>query len=137
VKFTLMQVEMDGNDAGAILRGLTEAVQGREGMAVPEPVVERARVLALPEPKKRAYHKAAKVQTAQVKEPKTITGGIRDAIADGPKSNAEVLAYVLAEGLEADSAAIAKMCCQLRARNEIYKGDGDLKWHKAITPTKR
>jgi hypothetical protein len=144
VKFTLMQVEMEGSDAGAILRGLTERfVDGRAAAApVPERPAEAGPTALLAAPPKRKYkkvhHKGAEVaETASAWEPpKTVSAAIREAIAAGPKTNLEIQDYVVSRGLTPGSSTISTILCQMRAKNEITKFDSDLKWRPAVKPAR-
>jgi len=138
VRITAIQVEMDGNDAGAMVRGLTEAMQGWPAQPAAEAVA--APVLALPAPankRKKIYRKNTKTQrTAEGIRPKppTVSDAIRMAVRDRGRTNEEVKDFVLAQGVETNSVTISTMLCQLRKRNEIYKDDRDLKWRKAERP---
>jgi len=139
VKFTLMQVEMDGNDAGAVLRGLTEAMQGDKVAPVNGPVMEVVRALpAPPAPKRKFTRKKQKPEAAiaQRAEPgdrfPSLNEAIRQAVRAGPKSNPELLEFLLAHGVQADSQQVSGAANYLRAHNEIYKRDMDLKWCPAV-----
>ncbi len=137
MRITAIQVEMDGNDAGAIVRGLTEAMQGRPVQTS----AEVAEVLALPAPARNGRknghrgisRKGAKAQrTAQIApKPLGVSEAIRMAIAAGPKRNDEICAFLGARGVESESGTISTILCQMRKRNEIYKSDEDFKWRPA------
>jgi hypothetical protein len=67
----------------------------------------------------------------------TLSGAIRAAVAEGPKTNGEVLRYVMGHGFpDADSGTISTILCQRRKANEMYKSDDDLKWHVAVKETR-
>lgn len=142
MKFTLMQVEMEGNDAGAILRGLTERFVDGRVAAVPERPAEAGPTALLAAPPKRKYkkvhHRGAEVaETASAWEPpKTVSAAIREAIAAGPKSNMEILDYIVSRGLTSSSSTVSTLLCQMRAKNEITKFDSDLKWRPAVKPAR-
>jgi hypothetical protein len=138
VRITAIQVEMDGNDAGAIVRGLTEAMQGRPA----QPVAAVAEVLALPAPavrrngRKNGYHKGTKAQrTAEVVgKPMGISEAIRMAVRGGPKTNEQILDFCRSHGADTNSSTVSTILCQMRHRNEIFKSDQDLKWRPAQKP---
>jgi hypothetical protein len=142
VKFTLMQVEMEGSDAGAILRGLTERFVDGRAAAVPERPAEAVPTALLEAPKKKYSRKGAKAaKKTTVEAPSawtapTISGAIREAIAAGPKTNLEIQDYVVSRGLTPGSSTISTILCQMRAKNEITKFDSDLKWRPAVKPAR-
>jgi hypothetical protein len=114
---------MDGNDAGAIVRGLF----AREAaVAVAEPVG----LFAAPVKARKKIHRRGS-EVAE-KTPMTISAAIRAAIADGPKTSAEIGEYVTKRGLEPNSSTVATLLSQMRSKNEITKFDSDLKWRPAV-----
>jgi hypothetical protein len=131
VRITAIQVEMDGNDAGAIVRGLTEAMQGR-------PVQTSAAVLALPAPatngRRKVHHKCTKTRRTPEVAPKplSISEAIRMAVRGGPKTNEQILDFCRSRGANTNSGTVSTILCQMRKKNELYKSDQDLKWRPAL-----
>lgn len=133
MKLTFVQVEMDEGDAGEAIRGLGTIFQdGRATMiAAPGPAVA---ALPEPEPKAEPEPKPKRKQSrrqATDGKPRTINGAMREAIAERPRTNEEILDYMLARGFETDSKKVTANLCYLRARNEIYKDDRDKTWRMA------
>jgi hypothetical protein len=135
---------MDGGDAGAVLRGLTEVFRDGRATVIAAPAAPAAgpAMLLPPAAKKRRVvrrggKQAAAVIAVSAEAPLTVSGVIRAAIEAGPKTNQDVADYVEARGLKPGSQTVSTLLCQMRKRNEIYKDDRDLRWHQAIQPPKK
>ncbi len=131
MKLTFVQVEMNDQNAGETIRELGTIFQdGRATMiAAPEPAVA-----ALPEPKPERKPKQSRRQPAGSSRQTpsgTLSAAVREAIAERPRTNEEILDYVLARGFESNSQKISAMLCYLRKQNGIYKDDRDKTWHGA------
>jgi len=155
VRINLLQIEMDGNDAGAIVRGLTEAMQGGAARpaavtaatgreACPTALVEAPEAPATNGHRKYVRRLKPAPRAAKAQQAEQITGkppGVREAIrlalADGPKSNMEVQEFLHGVGVQATNVSVSTALCQMRAENQIYKGDQDLKWRPALNPRGR
>lgn len=60
--------------------------------------------------------------------PTSFLDAVREAIADGPKSNQGIREYCEKKGFAKDSNTVSQALWALRKQTEIYKG-GDLKWY--------
>lgn len=140
---SFVRVEADVENAPAVVDAIVNFLQGRpSALAIAAPPLPAAPVPQLAP----AVRKPRQIRQASVKvDEKPVRCGrelvaetsltrmeaVRLAVADGPKTNAEILAFVLKKGVEADNRNIAGSLFYLRGQNEIYKEDNDLKWYLA------
>lgn len=71
------------------------------------------------------------VQSVPDGKPSTITDAVKQAVAETPRTNAEVLDFVKRAGFESDGSVVSTLLGQLRIKGYCYKSDEDLKWHLA------
>lgn len=117
------------------------------GMLVPIPLfralyspveaVDAALKDAPPKREKPASITSVRVNGDAAPKPLSITGAIKQALSEGPRTNQEVLARITELGIETDSSTVSTILCQLRQnQNYCYKRDEDLRWVVAERATK-
>ncbi len=134
MRITAISVEMDGNDACAVVRGLTEAMQGKAVSAQPPAVSQPALIEAPTAPKngrRRSPRNVAKAQIEEVQQFASLNDAVRQALTEGPKSGLELEGWMKARGMKPTSQQIYQATWTLRKNGEIYKADHDLKWRMA------
>lgn len=99
------------------------ATQVQQGPVVPSPVKKRRKVVARRTPARTA---------AAAAQPLSIRDAIRQAVHESPRTNAEIFDRVAEIIPSAGRESVTTMLSQLRAKNEIGKGD-DLKWRMTGT----
>jgi len=139
-KVRVVMAEMEGTDE-ALLAAIRSFLPETRQIAPPAVVVQSApKAIAAPAeiqarvPVKRTAPRRTKAaQEDEGGAPKvTLSGAIRAAVREGPKTNGEVVRYLLDHGFpDASSSTVSTILCQRRKANEIYKDDDDLKWHIA------
>lgn len=65
-----------------------------------------------------------------------ITDLVRQALAEGPKTNAEVADWLAKQGVQISRDKASQVLFHLRQQNEAYKRDEDLRWCLARHPEK-
>lgn len=142
-KVRVVMAEMEGTDAAVqdAIRSFAHCVVARleRPATAAEPIAppaEEPRALPAPKagPRRTGKLKHAPPATAApaVGERGSLSAAIRAAVADGPKTNGDVLRWVQAHGFPAvDSSTVSTILCQRRKANEMYKDDGDLTWRMA------
>lgn len=127
----ILQIEAEIGDVVAAIQSVMGAARSRpESVAVVMPpalpVPQRNRKIGL----NRRNGPSSAVTVAQTPG-LSVSEVIRQAIREKPRTNQEILDYLLSRGYKVNSKDVMDRLCYLRSRNEVYKDDRTLAWRPA------